>query len=79
LDFFFVGSLHLSGVQLANLFELQAEAVAERTFRSQLIEQGLSSIEGVWRYVFRLEEVAKTTLNFGFGKQGELLGATAIS
>jgi hypothetical protein len=61
-------------MQLANLFQLDAEPVPERTFRTQLIEQRFCFFEGVWRNVFALEEISKTTLNFGFGKQGELLG-----
>jgi hypothetical protein len=62
-------------MQLANLFQLNAEPVTERAFRPEFIEQGFCPFEGVGRNVFALKEISETTLNFRFGKQGELLGA----
>jgi hypothetical protein len=53
-------------MELADLFQLQAQPMTKRTFRTQLIEQRFGLIECVWRNVLALEEVSKATLHFGF-------------
>src|SRR5687767_6588506 len=57
-------------MQLADLFELQAQAVPKRALGSQLIQQRLGFVERVGRNILAFEQISKATLNFGFGKQG---------
>jgi hypothetical protein len=63
----------LGRVELANLFQLNAQAVPQGAFRTQLFQQRLSLVESIWRNVFALKKIPKATLNFRFGKQGMLL------
>jgi len=65
----FFGSclLHLRRVQLPNLFQFDAQPVAKRAFRSQLIEQSLCLFEDIRWHILALKEIAKATLYFGFG------------
>jgi hypothetical protein len=58
-------------VKLANFFELDAQAVPERAFGPELVEQRLGFVERVWGNILALEQIAKATLNFGFGKQAK--------
>jgi hypothetical protein len=67
--------LDLGRVQLADVFQLQAQAVAQRAFGAKFVEQCFSLVKGVRRNVLALEQVAKAALNFRFGKQGQLLGS----
>jgi hypothetical protein len=48
--------------------------MTKRTFGPQLVKQSFSLLEHVGRELFTLEEIAKTALNFRFGKQGDLPG-----
>ena len=66
--------LNLRSVQLANLFQLNAQPVAKRALGSEFIEQCFGFLKSVRRNVLGLEQITKATLNFGFGKQGALLG-----
>ena len=66
-------TLHLGGVQLANLFQLNAQAVAKGAFCTQFFQQSLGLLESIRRNILTLEEISKATLNLGFGKQGKLL------
>jgi hypothetical protein len=59
-------------MQLANLFELDAQPMAERAFGPQFFQQGLSFVEGVGGNILALEHVSKAALNFILGKQGDL-------
>jgi hypothetical protein len=54
-------------VKLANLFQLDAEAMSQRAFGPQFIEERLGLIECVWWNVLALEKIAKAALNFRFG------------
>ena len=68
-------ALDLGGVELANVFELNAEAVTQGALIPQLIEQGLGLVKGVGGNVFAFEQVAEAALNLRFSKQGETPGA----
>jgi len=57
-------------MQLADLFELQAQAMPKRALGSQLIQQRFGFLERVGRNILAFEQISKATLNFGFGKQG---------
>jgi hypothetical protein len=59
-------------VQLANLFQLDAEPMAERTFGSQFFQQGFGLIERIWGNILAFEQVSEAALNFILGKQGDL-------
>jgi len=54
----------LGRVQLANLFQLDAQAVTKGAFRTQFVKQGLGLVECIRRNVFALKEIPKATLNF---------------
>jgi hypothetical protein len=60
-------------MQLADFLELDAQAMTQRAFRSKLFQQRFRPFKSVRRNVLALEQIAKTTLNFRFGKQGNLL------
>ena len=67
--------LSLRGVQLADLFQLDAEPMPQGAFRAKFVEQRFGLVEGLGRDFLGLEQVAKAALNLGFGKQGENLQA----
>jgi hypothetical protein len=60
-------------MQLADLFELDAEAMPQRAFRAKFVKQCFGLVEGVGRHILGLEQVPEAALNLGFGKQGEIL------
>jgi hypothetical protein len=58
-------------MQLAKLFQLDAQAMPQRAFRTKFVEQGFRLVESLWRHVFAFEQTAKAALNLGFSKQDE--------
>ena len=67
--------LSLRGVQLADFFQLDAQAMPERAFRTKFVEQRFRLVERIWRHILAFEHIAEAALNLGFGKQGENLQA----
>jgi len=59
-------------VQLADFFELDTQAVAERTLGPQFFQKGLGLIECVWGNILAFEQVSEAALNFILGEQGDL-------
>ena len=66
-------------MQLTDLFELNAQAMPQRTFGSQLIQQRLGFFERVGRHILAFEQIAETSLHLRFSKQVTLLTRTQNS
>lgn len=56
-------------MHLAELFQLQTQAVPQWALGSQFVQQRLGLIEGLRRDILALEQVAKAPLHLRFSKQ----------
>jgi hypothetical protein len=59
-------------MHFAELFQLDAQAMSQRAFGTELVQEVFRLVKRLMRNVFALEQAAKAALNLGFGKQSEI-------